>query len=304
MESTLINFSNEIAKLTQTASPDVVAVHGGPRHSSSGVLWRPGVIVTAEHTLRHDEDIQVTLADGKAVGATLAGRDRGTDLAVLRMEGLAAPALQSAPAESARVGDLTLVLGRSRDSGPNASLGIVSAVSGSWRTWRGGQLDQYIRLDATLFPASSGGAVIDVHGRVIGIATSALSRIAGLTIPSSTISRVTDGLLEKGFVTRGYLGVGVLPVPVAEALRSKLSLANTRGVIIMSAEPGGPADAAGVLIGDTLLALDDKAIESLEDLRSFLDVTPAGKKALAKLLSGGKLTGVTITVGALSRPSA
>lgn len=142
--------------------------------------------------------------------------------------------------------------------------------------------------------------MIDAQGRAIGIATSALSRIAGLAIPAATVNRVTDGLLEKGFLARGYLGVGVLPVPIAEALRSKLSLANTRGVIIMSAEPGGPADAAGVLVGDTLLALDGKAIESLEDLRSFLDTTAAGKKAQAKLLSGGKLTEVTITVGALS----
>jgi len=300
MENILINLSNELAKLAQEASPSVVAVHGRQRYSSSGVHWRPGVVVTAEHTLRRDEDIQVTLSNGKTVDATLAGRDRGSDLAVLRVEGLAAPALQIGPAESARVGDLALVLGRSRDSGPNASLGIVSAVSGSWRTWRGGQVEHYIRLDATLFPASSGGAVIDAQGRAIGIATSALSRIAGLAIPAATVNRVTDGLLEKGFLARGYLGVGVLPVPIAEALRSKLSLANTRGVIIMSAEPGGPADAAGVLVGDTLLALDGKAIESLEDLRSFLDTTAAGKKAQAKLLSGGKLTEVTITVGALS----
>jgi S1-C subfamily serine protease len=301
MESTLVQFSNEVAKLAREASPSVVAVHGRAHYSSSGVHWRDGVVVTAEHTLRRDEDIQVTLADGKTAPATLAGRDRGTDLAVLRVAGLGASTLQAAPAESARVGDIAVVLGRSRDSGPNASLGIVSAVSGSWRTWRGGQLDQYIRLDAKLFPTSSGGAVIDAQGRVLGIATSVLSRMAGLAIPASTVNRVTNGLLEKGFVARGYLGVGVLPVPIAESLRGKLSLANTRGVIVMSAESGGPADAAGVLVGDILLALDGKTIESLEDLRFFLDTAAAGKKAQAKLLSGGKLTELAITVGALSR---
>jgi serine protease Do len=301
MESTLIQFSNELAKLALEAGSSVVAVHGRAHYSSSGVHWRPDVVVTAEHTLRRDEDIQVTLANGQTVGAALAGRDRGTDLAVLRVPGLGAPAVQVGPPESARVGDLALVMGRSRDSGPNASFGAISAVSGPWRTWRGGHMDQYIRLDAKLFPASSGGAVVDVRGRVVGIATSALSRIAALAIPAVTVSRVTDALLEKGFLTRGYLGVGVLPVPIAEALRGKLSLNNTRGVIVMSAEAGGPADAAGVLVGDILLTLGGKAMESLEDLRAFLDITAAGTNVQAKLLSGGALKEVTITVGAQSR---
>src|SRR5581483_6090353 len=115
-------------------------------------------------------------------------------------------------AEGTKPGHLALAVGRSEDSGVNASMGIISAVSGPWRTWRGGRLDQYIRLDLTMYPASSGGAVVDSAGAVIGVATSGLSRLAGLAIPAASINRVLDDILSRGRVSRGYLGVGLQPV--------------------------------------------------------------------------------------------
>lgn len=152
MQNSIVSLSNDLAKLVEQFQSDVVAVHARHRYPSSGVHWRPGIIVTADHTIRQDEDIQVTLADGKTVPATLGGRDAGSDIAFLKVEGIGAPANPSGDAEAAKVGELAMVLGRSPDSGPNASLGVISAVSGPWRTWRGGRLEQYIRLDATLFP--------------------------------------------------------------------------------------------------------------------------------------------------------
>src|SRR5258706_6321366 len=208
LQSPLENLSNELAKLVEQFQSDVVAVHGRRHYGPSGRHWRPGVVVTADHTIRRDEDIQVTLPSGKTVSASLAGRDPGTDIAVLRVADLAAPNNErhaSAAGDPAKAGELALVLGRSPDSGPNASLGIISAISGPWRTWRGGRLDHYIRLDTTLFPNSSGGAVIDCRGRLLGIATSALSRIAGLAIPASSIDRSVNSLLEKGYMPRAYL---------------------------------------------------------------------------------------------------
>ena len=175
---------------------------GSPRPPAvllSGVFWRPGVIVTAEHTIRREDEITVTLPDGSNAPATLAGSDPGTDLAVLKAE-FPAPLLK--PAAGPIAGQIVLAIGRSQDSGVNATLGIVSAVSGDWRTWRGGRLDQYIRLDLTLYPGSSGGAVVNIAGETLGIATSALSRIAGVTIPSATIDRVVDQILARGRVSR------------------------------------------------------------------------------------------------------
>ncbi|HMD98262.1 MAG TPA: trypsin-like peptidase domain-containing protein [Terriglobia bacterium] len=300
MENTVVSLSNELAKLVERFQPDVVAVHARPHYPSSGVLWRPDIIVTADHTVRREEDIQVTLSDGRTVSAALVGRDSRTDVTVLKVKGLGSPTTSAARAgvsDPARAGELALVLGRSPDSGPNASLGIISAVSGPWRTWRGGRLDSYIRLDATLFPNSSGGMVVDCRGQILGIATSGLSRIAGLAIPASSVNRVVDGLLEKGYLPRGYFGIGVQPVVIPEALREKLSVPGQNGVIVVSVEPGGPAERAGVLLGDILVGLDDASLEGIEDLRSFSDSGVIGKLVKARIIRAGAIAEVGITVG-------
>lgn len=295
MQNALVSLSDELTKLVEEFQSEVVAVHARPRYPSSGVHWRPGLVVTADHTIRREEDIQVTLHGGKTVNATLAGRDGGTDLALLKVDGLGSPRARTNGSESARVGELALVLGRSPDSGPNASLGIISAVSGPWRTWRGKRLDQYIRLDANFFPNSSGGAVIDGRGRLVGIATAGLSRIAGLAIPAATVNRVVNALLEKGHVPSAYLGVGVQPVGIPDALREKLSLANRSGVMVVSVEPDGPASRAGLYLGDILVSLGEAQIEQIEDLQTVLDSLGIGKAAKVRLIRAGGLEEVTIT---------
>src|ERR1051326_2300554 len=227
MSTQLAALSNELAAAVQQAERHVVAVHARPRFSSSGVLWKPGVVVTAEHTIRREEEIRVTLPDGNTVPATLAGADSGTDIAVLKVEspaGADAPRHTSAPAP----GTLALALGRSEDSGVNASLGIISARSGEWRTWRGGQLDHYISLDVHVFSTSAGGGGINTAaGELIGTATTALSRIAGLAIPAVTIDRVAEQILTRGRVARGYLGVGLHPVELDD---------HHKGLIVLSLE--------------------------------------------------------------------
>jgi len=297
MQSTLASLSSELAKLVEEVQPYVVAVHARGHFPSSGVHWRPGIIVTADHTVRRDEDIQVTLPDGKRADAVLAGRDPGTDIAALKVDGLGSPAPQTGGADPVAAGELALVLGRSPDSGPNASLGVISAVSGPWRTWRGGRLDNYIRLDATMFPNSSGGAVVDVRGRLLGIATSALSRIAGLAIPASSVSRVLDALLTKGHVPRGYLGIGAQPVGIPDALRASLALTAKSGIMVVKVEADGPADRSGVLLGDILVSLGDTTLEEFEDLQSVSDSGIIGKQVKAHLIRAGAMLELSITVG-------
>jgi len=297
MQSSLVSLSNELARLVDEFQPHVVAVHGRAHYPSSGVHWRPGIIVTADHTLSQDEDIQVTLPSGQRVDAALAGRDSGTDVAVLKAEGLGATAAPAGAIDGAKVGELALVLGRSPNSGPNASLGVISAVSGPWRTWRGGRLDQYIRLDATLFPNSSGGAVVDCRGQLLGIATSGLSRIAGLAIPASAINRVADAVLQRGYVPRGYLGVSVQPVAIPDALRSSLSIANRSGVMIVNVERGGPADQAGLLLGDILLAIGATQLEHVEALQAFSDSGVIGTTVKMRLIRAGALQELSIAIG-------
>jgi S1-C subfamily serine protease len=287
MTNELTALSNELAGAVERAAHAVVAVHARPRFSSSGVFWREGVIVTAEHTIRREEDIQVTLPDGTKAAATLAGSDPGTDVAVLRVEGKSAAPLARAGSELVP-GNLALTIGRSEDSGVNATMGIISAIGPSWRTWRGGRLDAYIRLDLTLYPGSSGGAAVNTAGEVIGIATSALSRIAGVAIPASTVDRVVDEILSRGRVARGYLGVGLQPVELPD---------HQKGLIVLSLAGDGPAARAGVLIGDILVSLGGHNVEDTDDIQSVLEAHGVGQGVEADVLRGGASKKVTITIG-------
>lgn len=293
MNKELTAFSRDLASIVARAAPTVVAVNGRPSFPSSGVFWRPGIVVTAEHTLQREEDIEVTLPDGSTVPATIAGRDPGTDLAALRVDSATAPQFVTTPTPP-EAGSVVLTVGRSPNSGPNATMGIVSALSGAWRTWRGGRLDHYIRLDLTLYPGSSGGVVVDVEGRAAGIATSALSRIAGLAIPAVTIDRVIDELLARGRVARGYLGLGLQPVVLPD---------HQRGLIVVSLEAGGPAATAGVLIGDVLLALGGRPVSDTDDLQGALESHGVGSPVEADILRGGASRKLSIVIGERPRRS-
>lgn len=291
MANELTALSSELADVVGKVGKWVVAVDARPRFGSSGVLWRPGIVVTAEHTVRREEEITVTLPNGATVQATVAGSDPGTDLAVLKVDGNAVEAPVIAAAEPVP-GNLALSIGRSPDSGVNATMGIVSAVSGSWRTWRGGRLDRYIRLDLTLYPGSSGGLVVNTKGEAIGIATSALSRIAGLAIPASTVDRVVEEILSRGHVARGYLGVGLQPVELPD---------HHKGLIVLSLEPEGPAAKAGVLIGDVVVSLVGTAVDSTDDIQTVLEKHAVGQTVLAGLVRGGVALNMEIVIGERSR---
>ena len=286
MSTELAAFSSELAAIVEKSGPSVVAVHARPRFPSSGVFWRPGVIVTAEHTIRREDEITVTLPDGSNAPASIAGTDPGTDLAVLKA-GFPAALLKPAAAPTV-AGQIALTIGRSPDSGVNATMGIVSAVSGDWRTWRGGRLDQYIRLDLTLYPGSSGGAVVNVAGEVLGIATSALSRIAGVAIPTATINRVVDQILAGGRVSRGYLGVGLQPVEMPD---------HQKALIVLSLAPEGPAASAGVLMGDILVSLAGAPVADTDDIQTVLEGRPVGEAVEAGIVRGGVSRTINVVVG-------
>lgn len=283
MESvnSLLDLSNQLARAVEIGEQAVVAVHGRPHVPSSGVLWRAGVVVTTDHTLKRDEDLTVTLPDGRNVPVTLAGRDAGTDLAVLRLaddagqNGFAAKTVADA---SIKPGNLVLALGRRGKEGVSTSFGVLSAVAAPWRSWRGGQIERFIRPDVNIYIGFSGGALVDVEGKVIGINTTGLTRGTGVTLPASTVTRVTDELLSRGRVRRGFLGVGLHPVQLPDG---------GRGLIVLSLEPNGAAMKAGVFIGDVLLSLDGEAVNDTDDVQSHLGGEQVGKTIAAEVLRGG-----------------
>lgn len=302
METALAALSNELAAAVEQTGRAVVAVHGRPRVSSSGVVWSPGVVITADHTLRRDEGIRVTLADGRTVPAEIAGRDGGTDVAVLKTDTGVAPGLEASGASDLKPGNLALVVGRSQETGVSATLGVISSLSGPWHTWRGGRIDEFVRLDAGVYPGSSGGAVVDVNGRLVGLGTLGLSRTSPLAIPTSTLRRVGAVLLEKGHVARGFLGVGLQPVRLPEHLftqevQDKLGFTATSGLIVLSVEPDAPAGQAGVGLGDVFVALNGTAVEDTDDVQAVLGAEYVGKPVKASILRGGALVNLTITVG-------
>jgi S1-C subfamily serine protease len=297
MSTELIALSNALAQATDRAAASIVAVHTEARGSSSGVIWRTGAIVTAEHALRRDEEIQVTLPDGRVVGAAPAGRDATSDLAVLRCAEAISPVSDAADISSIKPGSLALVVGRTRASGPVAALGAVSLVASERRTWTGAALTPYIRIDVGLQPTAVGGAVVDAYGRVIGIATPRFARFGAIAVPSPTVNRVIDMLLQKGRIPHGYLGVGLQPVRLPDALRQTLQRKEQTAPIVLEVEPGGPAHKAGLVIGDIIVGLSGHPITRLEDVHAQLAAESIGKSLPVKFVRGGALQKATIVVG-------
>lgn len=295
MSAELIELSNTLAQTTEKAAAFTVAVHTETHGSSSGVIWRPGIVVTAEHALRRDEEIKLTLPDGRIVAAELAGRDPLTDLAVLKCPE-ANPAAAFGEADSLKPGSLALVVGRTRASGPVAALGVVSLVTAERRSWTGGSLSPYIRLDVGLQPTAVGGAVVDAPGRIVGIATPRFARFGAIAIPAPLIHRLVDTLLQKGRIPRGYLGIGLQTVRLPEALRNSLQRKEKTAAILLEVAPEGPANKAGLVIGDILVSLDGESVARFEDVQSHLHAENIGKPLRAKVVRGGAVQEFSITV--------
>jgi S1-C subfamily serine protease len=294
MASSLVSLSNELASLVESSAAPVVAVHGRPRFNSSGVHWSPGIVVTAEHTLRHDDDIVVRTGTGDELRAEIAGRDPGTDLAVLRVKDLTIPTAPKSEDSGHRPGNLIVAVGRNKNSA-NAALGVISSLGGPSQTWRGGKLDQVIRLDLALHPVASGGAVVNSSGKLIGIATPILSRAAVFAVPNATVERVVQTLLAHGRLPQGYLGAGLQPIGLPEHLTKSLGLAIGGGLMTVSVDQNAPAGKAGLMIGDVLFELNNQFVDRPEAVRPLL-AESVGKTISARILRGGKLVNLEIAV--------
>jgi serine protease DegQ len=286
--SVLAGLSQDLSATVEQVGRSVVAINARRRIPSSGVVWRPGVVVAASHTISRDEDITVVLASGRSAAATLAGRDPTTDLAVLRLEEAAVPPVERGQDGDLQVGRLVLALGRP-GPGITASLGIISAVGGEWRTWQGGRVDRFVRLDLAIYDGFSGGPLVEAGGKVLGLNTSGLSRAMALALPVSTVDRVTDQLLASGRVSRGYLGLAVQPVRLPEPLGL--------GLVVVKLEAGGPAEKAGVLLGDILTALDGRELSDPGDILGALGSERVGTAIQLQLLRGGEPRTLQATVG-------
>jgi S1-C subfamily serine protease len=303
--TSLAILSDQLADAAASAGESIVAVHARPRLPSTGIHWQDGVVVTTDGTVRRESDITVTLPDGRKLQATLAGRDRRTDLAVLRVAAGSLPTARLGDPASLRPGHLVLALARLGEGGPRVSFGAVSAVGGRWRCWKGGELDRLLQSNLTLYPGFGGGPLVDATGQIHGINSGGLSRAFATTIPVETVNRTVQQLLERGYIARGWLGAAMQPVRFNPAAQRRLGLESDSGLVILSVEPDGPAASAGLLVGDVIVKLRGRPVETVDDLAEALWASDAvGRTLDLDLVRGGELVKAGVLIGERPRRSA
>jgi S1-C subfamily serine protease len=292
----LTALSNSLVQAVGKAGESTVLVNGRHRMPASGIVYAPDLILTADHVVERDEDISVMLANGTNVNVTIAGRDPGNDLVLLRLDKTSATPAEKANRD-ANVGQVVIALGRPSQEGIEASLGIVSAVGGPVRTGRGGLLERYLRTDAIPFPGFSGGPLIDTEGKVVGLNTSGLAHGAAITIPAFLAWSGAENLAKFGYIKRGYLGIRSQQVELSPELGKALSREQEAGLLLISVERGSPAEAGGLMVGDILVAIDGQSIIDHDALMVHLTGETVGKPISIQVLRGGQPLTVAVTVG-------
>jgi S1-C subfamily serine protease len=283
--------SNDIAGLVEKASGSVVRVDARRGRAGTGIAWDKDLVLTANHVVEQDDEIEVGVGE-RTLKATLAGRDPATDLALLKVEGLNAPAMERAKVADLKPGQIVLAIGR--PGGLKATFGTISAVSSSWRGWRGSEIEHLIQTNAPLYPGFSGGPLVDVEGRAVGMNSWVFGRGDGRAIAMDVAERVVESLRTDGRIKRAYLGVGTQQVQLPESVRSKVS--QESGLLVISVDPKSGAERAGIMQGDTLLAIDGAGTATLEDLYRKIRTLKVGGTTRVKIVRGGEVKELTLTV--------
>ena len=295
MAATLHELSTNIAELVAAADQHIVRVEGRRRLAATGVIYSAdGLIVTSNHVVERDEDLTIGLNDGTSHRAMLIGRDPSTDIALLRVEASNLPAATWSDPSALRVGHIVLALGRPGRT-VQATLGVISAFGGGWRTAAGADIEHYLQTDVAMYPGFSGGPLLAADGTFAGLNSSALVHGISVALPTPTITRVVNTLATHGRVPRGYLGIGIQPVRLAGVLLERAG--QETGLMVMSVEPASPAEKAGILQGDILINLDDQSLRQVDDLQALLSSATVGKAVPARVARGGDIQQLTVTIG-------
>ncbi|MDB5401427.1 MAG: hypothetical protein JWQ55_3445 [Rhodopila sp.] len=283
--SSLAELSSSLASLVTGAGPSIVSVRSH-RSLSTGFVWRPGLVVTADEALAEEGEVAVTLHGGETIPAKIAGRDPSTDVALLRIDRIDLP--QAALNDGTPEGGALVVAVGADDGAPTAALGVVGRSAGAWRSIRGGKIDARIDLDLCLRRSAEGGLAVDAAGRAFGMAVFGPRRTT-LVIPTATIDRVASTLERHGRIPRGYLGLGLQPVT--------LSGSQETGAMVASIDPKGPGAAAGLFQGDIITAWNGAALGGLRALMRSLGPDSVGQEATATVRRGGETREVRLILG-------
>ena len=267
--SLLAELSRELAALAAAGAAGVVGLEHRRGQGSGVVLSPDGYILTNAHVARAGGALRVRRPGGSVSEAELVGADERTDLAVVRTRHSGPPPLQLADSRAVQVGQLVMAIGNPLGLERSVSLGVVSALFRELPT-RDGILEGLIQTDAAVNPGHSGGPLLDMDGRVVGINTAMLTpaRGIGFAVPAQTASWVAAVLIQHGAVRRPYLGIRARSEELEPALARDAGQA--RGVRVVGVEPGTPAAAGGLSGGDLLLAANDARVSTWDDLARVL----------------------------------
>ena len=294
--NTATEFSNGLVAAVGRASAGTVLVEARRRYPASGIAFGADLVLTADHVVTREDPIRIRTDAGGDHEASIAGRDPGSDLALLRLgEAALAPAhvAQVAP----KVGQLVIAMGRPSLNGIQASWGIVTAIGGPTRTGRGGLLDQYFQTETTPYPGFSGGPLIDTDGQVLGLNTSGLTPGSSLTIPTSVAWAIGAALAKDGTVKRGYLGVRTQGVELADSTRQELRSEQEGGLLVVWLEDDGPAVRGGLLVGDIVVGIAGKKVSEPDDIFVALSGDTIGQPVEVQIVRGGKIQTLRVVVG-------
>jgi S1-C subfamily serine protease len=289
----LTQLSDALAGRAAAAAGLVASIHAPRSRPHTGILWRPDVVVGSEQVLPKSETAEIVLANGQHIAAKLAGRDRGTNIAALRLE---APIEVTRPAAGEpQLGGLALALGADPNGAPTVRLVVVRSLGPAWHSLAGGQIDRRITLDLRIGHAEEGGPVLDAGGRLLGMSTGGPGGRA-LVIPTATIDRVLDPLLAAGRIERGWLGLALHPVAMPEAMQTEGG--QQRGLMVMQVATGGPCANAGVLAGDILVTVGGTPASRLWEISRRLGPDSIGTQVELRIVRSGAPQTLTATITA------
>jgi S1-C subfamily serine protease len=294
MSSTsLLAFSSQLADVVAGVAPAVVQVQNR-RRPLSGLVFAKDLVVTTARVLERDEHVRVRTGDGGTADAEVAGWDPSTSLVVLRVANLAATPAVRADAAS-RVGEMAVAIARSWSNAVTATAGLVSVIGGPLPIGHGQSIDRVIRTDATMHGGFSGGAFVDMSGKIIGLTTAAVIRDLGVVIPADIVWASATALAEHGTPKRGFLGVTGQPVLLPE--RNRESADRPHAALVVGIAPGSPAETGGILVGDVIVAFDGQPVSSPVDLLKLLHGDRIGRTVPVRIVRGGAPLELPVIVG-------
>jgi len=310
VETPLDAYSRTVMAAAERVGPTVVTVEVAqrvrprgrgrardvPGHGSGFLITQDGFALTNSHVVHGAHRIEAVRADGRRLAAELVGDDPDTDLAVIRVQGTDLTAAELGDSRALRVGELVVAIGNPYGFQQTVTAGVVSALGRSFRSVGGRLIDDVVQTDAALNPGNSGGPLVNGRGQVIGVNTAVILPAQGIcfAVGINTAKLVAAQVIKEGRIRRGRIGVAGQNVPLRRLAVREHSLEVPGGVLVLSVEPGGPAERAGLVQGDVIVTLNGQGVGGIDDLHRLLTGEVVGVAVPIGIVRGREKRDLTI----------